>query len=100
MLSRPELPLHLAFYMDAFWTLTGDRPMGFALGPIPFTAMATYARQYGIDRRDEFDRFARLMRMLDNVYLEAAPNLEQKPKPQTGAEVLSVMRSLKAEKAV
>ncbi len=37
-------------------------------GPIPWLSMHFYAERYGV-ARDEFDRFAKLIRAMDAAYL-------------------------------
>ena len=64
---RPEP--HLLFHWSAFVDLSTDRQMGFGVGPIPWSALDMYARRYGLDDPDEFDRFKRLVRALDGTFL-------------------------------
>lgn len=65
----PELSDDLLFAYRAFYELTTDRAVGFAVGPIPFAAIDAYARRYGVDDRDEFDRLRDLVRAADEAYL-------------------------------
>jgi len=64
-LRRPKLHTALQFYWDAFWELSADREVGFAMGRIPFTSIDRYAVRYEIDEIDEFDRFREMMRSMD-----------------------------------
>jgi hypothetical protein len=63
--ARPEVSDHLGFVWSAFWELGSDRAIGFAAGPIPFTAIDAYAARYGIDDIDQFDRFRALIRAME-----------------------------------
>lgn len=68
--DRPEVPPEQQFYWQAFWDLSGDRSFGpGAAGPIPFMALDRYAARYGIDTRDDFDRFRRLVKAMDAAWL-------------------------------
>lgn len=63
--ARPEVADHLVFVWSAFWELGSDRAIGFAAGPIPFTAIDAYAVRYGIEDIDQFDRFRALIRAME-----------------------------------
>lgn len=67
----------LIFYLDAFHELSTSRPVGMAVGPIPFTAIADYFRIYQLE--EEFDDFLYVIRRLDRVFLELNEE-ENKPK--------------------
>jgi hypothetical protein len=54
-LNRPKVPEHLGFYLDAFWDLNSGEG-------IPFSELDCYARRYGFDGTDEFDRFKALIK--------------------------------------
>lgn len=71
--SRPEIPDYLQFVWEAFWALSGDRPvfMG-GVGPIAFLSVDRYAERFGLDSPDEFARFFELIRSLDAVYVRHA----------------------------
>lgn len=76
--DEPELPEHLSLYWQAFWDVHTDRPVGMGEGPIPFAAIDRYAARFGIDDPDHFDRFAALIRRMDNAFLRA--RAEKQPK--------------------
>lgn len=65
--ERPKVADHLADVWRAFYAL---RPEA---GPISFLAIDAYARRYGIDGIDAFERFAAMIDALDAEY--------RKPKP-------------------
>lgn len=67
-LNPPRIPPHLIFYSDAFWRLHHDRPVGMAVGRIPWTAMKDYAAHYRVEG-DDFDRFITLLVAQDSEYL-------------------------------
>lgn len=79
--TRPDLWLHLHFFGNAFRELSSDRPLGAlgGCGPIPWTAIERYADRYGIDDLDAFERFGRMIRAQDRVYLtDVAEKLKRK----------------------
>ena len=57
----------LDFYYDAFRELSSARPSGLDLQAIPFTAIVEYSRIYELD---DFDHFYRIMRLMDDNFLE------------------------------
>lgn len=56
----------LEFFYDAFRELDSCRPIGFELGPIPFTAIVEYSRIYDVG---DFDEFLQIIRLVDAAYL-------------------------------
>ncbi|WP_443136519.1 phage tail assembly chaperone [Methylobacterium sp. Leaf106] len=69
LIDRPDLPEHLIFAWDAFWRLSGDRQLGFGSpGPIQFASIDRYAERFGILATEEFDRFCRLVRAMDDEW--------------------------------
>ena len=65
------MPPALAWYLSAFWTLSGDRPLGAmgGCGPIPFTAIDRFAARSGVNAQDLFARLLHIIQALDRVYL-------------------------------
>lgn len=83
LLTRPDLWPHLVHVRNAFSELSSDRPLGAmgGCGPIPWCALDRYADRYGMDDLDEFERFARLIRAQDRVYLaDVAEKLKRRGK--------------------
>ncbi len=76
--SRIDPAPHLTFHWAAFNDLSTDRPSGFGVGAIPFTSINTFAERYGIDDLDEFDRFKRLIRVMDRAFLAWHAEREKK----------------------
>lgn len=70
--ARPDIPADLEFVWDAFWRLSTDRPVGFSVGRIPFSAITAYADRYGIAGIDAFDRFEQLIRAMDRAFVQRA----------------------------
>lgn len=69
MLDEPDLAPGLGWYLDAFAELGSCRPAGIGgLGPIPWTALDSYARRHGITGED-FESFAVLIAALDAAWL-------------------------------
>lgn len=54
----------------AFFDLKDDRSVGFGIGGIPFMALHFHAERAGIVDPDDFERFVRLIRAMDAVYIE------------------------------
>lgn len=65
--ARPDLFGHLIFEWSAFRSLSTDRPIGLAMGPIPWSSIDRFADRYAIDG-DEFDRFAALIQAMDETF--------------------------------
>jgi hypothetical protein len=74
LIEKPEIDDHLAFVWNAFWAISGDRPIGVmgGVGSIPFAAIDRYAVRYGVDGRDEFDRFHAMIKRMDAVFIAKA----------------------------
>ncbi|WP_442785934.1 phage tail assembly chaperone [Methylobacterium sp. C25] len=72
LLNRPDLPDHLVFARDAFWSLSPDRPLGAlgGCGHIPWSSIERYAARHGITDPDAFERFEALIGAQDRVYLK------------------------------
>jgi len=75
---RPEAQV-FRYYIDAFNELSTCRPSAFDVGPIPFTAIAEYAKIFGVDDSD-FHEFLFIIRAMDSEYL-AESRKKQKAKP-------------------
>lgn len=83
--TRPDLWPHLAFVSNAFSELSSDRPLGAlgGVGPIPWSSLERYAARFEIEDLDEFERFARLIRAQDRVYLA---DMAEKQKKGSGGK--------------
>lgn len=68
--ARQDPDEALRFVWDAFWNLSTDRPVGFATGPIPWSAVDRYAGRHRLEGADSFQRFLDLIRSMDGAYLE------------------------------
>ena len=55
-------------FIDAFGELNTSRPVGFGLGPIPFTAAHSYFTIYELDM--DFEEFLYVIRRLDRAFLD------------------------------
>ena len=79
---RPQIRPHLLFYWEAYTAVSNDRGGGMAgPTPIPFSSIDRFAKRYGIDGIDEFDRLLRIIQMMDAAYLKfAAEQLEKEEK--------------------
>lgn len=65
--TRPELPPWLHEYLAAFFVLHESRPTGFSVGAIPLSEMLAFCQ---IHEMDDVPRFCRLIRGLDQTFLE------------------------------
>ncbi|WCS27786.1 hypothetical protein LOK46_13480 [Methylobacterium sp. NMS14P] len=83
--TRPDLWPHLAYISNAFTELSSDRRLGAlgGCGPIPWSSIELYARRLDIADLDEFERFARLIRAQDRVYLA---DMAEKQKKGSGGK--------------
>lgn len=64
-------------YYKAFMELSTCRAIGMMSGPIPWTAVNTYAVREGFTG-DDYEQFVLLVRMMDVVYLEYQVNEAKK----------------------
>ena len=67
--DAPQLPPGLELYYEAFWELSSTRAVGFALGPVPWGAVDSYATRYGFDDEQRED-LVYYVRAMDNAYLK------------------------------
>lgn len=83
--SGPALAPGLGLYLQAFEDLSPSRSIGFGgPGPIPFEAIDRYATRFCIDDIDDFDDLLRLIRALDEEYLDwAAEQAERRQSSRT-----------------
>ncbi len=79
--QEPELG-PLDFYLDAFRELSSCRPGGMGLQAIPFTAIAEYSRIYELG---DFEDFATVMRLMDNVFIKLYSAQDQRGKNAANA---------------
>jgi hypothetical protein len=70
--QQPELTDVESYYLDVFYILSSERSIGMSLGPIPYSAIRSYADEHDIVNRDEFDYFFGILRVLDAEYISLA----------------------------
>lgn len=88
--NQPEIWPDLVPIWNAFFDLSTERQIGMGIGPIPFSAIRTYARDLmGIEdpTSDEFERFRRLIGDLDDEFLahinkSSTPTRSSKKEPE------------------
>jgi hypothetical protein len=70
--KRPELPVELRHWLEVFYFLNTDRPIGGmgGVGYIPFSSKARYCDEYGVTSVEDRDWFFRLIGRLDQTYME------------------------------
>ncbi len=63
--TKPNL-LEMDFpYIKAFFTLSSDRQLGMAMGPIPYSSIVDYADRTGQD----WQEFLEIIQHVDSVYM-------------------------------
>ena len=75
-LQEDLMPIPLgpfAFYLNCFNELSSCRQIGFSLGPIPITAIWSYADRYELS-----EDFCNLMRRMDVLYLDSMDKKSKK----------------------
>lgn len=76
-LEEPEVTESDAFYIRSFWELSSCRNFGWVIGPIPWTAIRSYAVDAGLDSGMR-SVFAEVIRELDEAYLSWQRNQEKR----------------------
>lgn len=66
--DAPELLLGLEFTYGAFIELNGEREIGMSCGPIPWSAVASYAVHHELDE-EETEDLVQLVREMDAAFL-------------------------------
>lgn len=77
--NAPDLWVGLGLYFGAFLDLDGDRPSGWTMRPIPWTAIIDYAQAYNImdEQREDLLYFVRAM---DKAYMAHVAKKEKRKK--------------------
>lgn len=72
MVKKPDLHDGLDWYLDAFWMLTGERPVGAfgGVGRIPFSAVDRWAARFGVEDLDAFERLHAMIEALDAEFID------------------------------
>lgn len=75
--ARPELPVHLEFYFEAWQRLSQSRSMGMSgPSPISFQAMTEYCRVYGLSNKASITKFVDYLQALDGHFIQEQTNNE------------------------
>ena len=69
LLDEPQLLPGLVLYYEAFWELSSDRQSGFGIGPIPYTSIMMYCRDWDMDD-DMTVTFRALIRKMDAHFIK------------------------------
>jgi hypothetical protein len=69
LLNEPELLQGLDLYYNAFWNLCSDRQLGMSVGPIPYSSIANYCKDWKLDE-EMSDNMKKLVRKMDGTFLE------------------------------
>ena len=67
--DEPDLESWDLFYHNAFWRLTTERSIGFAMGPIPHSKILEYAYEAGLNS-GILPLFEAVIRHMDSTYVE------------------------------
>lgn len=71
--NKPELiDESLQFYLQAFFVLESERPVGFTVSPIPITKIIEYAKFLSYKSYAEMYDFVYIIRTLDSITLKHA----------------------------
>ncbi len=69
--DRPSLNKWTVQYYSAFNVLSDSRQIGQGgIGPIPLSEMKAYMEMFEVSNLDERERFAKMVRALDRVYIK------------------------------
>lgn len=69
--DRPSLSKWTVQYYSAFNVLSDSRQIGQGgIGPIPLSEMKAYMEMFEVSNLDERERFAKMVRALDRVYIK------------------------------
>lgn len=69
-LFAPDLLPGADEFLTAFWELSTDRPVGMAVGSIPFSSISAYALWHSYEGADELAVLVRMIRACDRVFLD------------------------------
>lgn len=69
-MARPDVLPECKVVLSCFDDLALDRPVGMALGAIPWTAVRTWAEAHGWDDPDDLAFLSRGVRLVDGLWLE------------------------------
>lgn len=66
--DEPELESWDQFYLTAFWRLSTERSIGFAMGPIPHSKVVEYGYEVGLSTAN-MGLFEAVIRAMDGAYI-------------------------------
>ena len=69
LLDEPKLLQGLNLYYNAFWELFPDRQLGMSVGPIPYSSIIMYCREWNLDG-ELSGIMLKLVRKMDGTFLE------------------------------
>ena len=72
-----------AFFLAAFYDIDTERPMGFAVGPIPWSKIHLWGTVHGLVG-DVLEGFVRVIRMMDAAFLADFRKEQEKVKKRGG----------------
>lgn len=69
ILNAPQLDNNLVFYFDAWFDLNTERPSGWSIQRIPWSAIVEYARFYDCTQQ-EMDKLLYLIKEIDVAHIQ------------------------------
>lgn len=92
--EAPEIETGLLFVWSAFWELSTERQIGMGLGPIPHSAIQSFARDHQVVG-DHLDSLKVIIRAVDAEYLRLlAPKNPKQPNTVRGDDIEGVKNVL------
>lgn len=80
--SAPQIHKRSEWFYIAFKELETERSTGENVGPIPFSAIMLYAKEFGLKQREK-ERFLNIMRALDYTSLKIYADQRKKAREKT-----------------
>ena len=67
LIERPEILPASQFYLSAYQDLQHDRPVGMALGSIPWSSIVAWGKFHGVDDPDDIDELITIIRAIESA---------------------------------
>ena len=90
--EEPELESWDIFYHNAFWRLSTERSVGFAMGPIPHSKVLAYGYDAGLSS-GTMVLFEAVIRHMDSAYVEWSSDQQTKARRANSQPEIPVGRN-------
>lgn len=90
--EEPELESWDLFYHNAFWRLSTERSIGFAMGPIPHSKIIGHGYEAGLDS-STMPLFEAVIRHMDSTYVEWSASQQTKARQANSQPEIPVGRN-------